>query len=34
MKKYGGLVPNVEELFVFIKDIALIVEKNDVFVLF
>ena len=29
MKKYGGLVLNAEEQFVFIEDIAIIVEKND-----
>ena len=28
MKKYGGLVLNVEEQFVFIEDIAIIVEKK------
>jgi hypothetical protein len=28
MRKYGGLVLNVEEQFVFIEDIAIIAEKR------
>jgi hypothetical protein len=33
MKKYDGLVLNVEKLFVFISDIAIIVGNNDSFCL-